>query len=167
MTTLEHLQQCKIFSVLSTNQLKLLAELAEEVTYDQGELIFRERETADALYVLVEGSVELYYTVEVEYHPELRKELPFREIHPGELSSISAFIEPYVLTATARAAKPSRMIKIHAAPLLSWCERDLDLANALMRQVAKAAIERLNTAREQLAAAWAESSTLLDTEVET
>lgn len=162
MTASEYLKKYQIFSVLNPDQLKQLAELAEEVTYDKGDIIFQEGEKADALYLLVEGRIELYYTVEVEYHPELRKELLFREIHPGELFSISALIEPYMLTATARAAKPSRMIKIQATPLLSWCEQDLDLANALMRQVARAAIERLNATREQLAAAWAESSTLQD-----
>jgi CRP-like cAMP-binding protein len=155
MISPEYLKQYRIFSVLNPDQLKHIAELAEEVSHESGDILFYEGDKADALYVLVEGLIELYYSVDVEYHPELHKELKFREIHPGELFSISAMIEPYELTASARAVEPSRMIKIHAAQLLEWCEEDFDLANALMRQVASAAITRLQATREQLGAARA------------
>lgn len=155
MITPDYLKKYKIFSVLNPDQLRHIAELSEEVSCESGDILFHEGDRADALYVLVEGLIELYYTVDVEYRPELHKELMFREIHPGELFSISALIEPYKLTASARAVKPSRMIKIHAAQLLKWCEEDLDLANAIMRQVASAAITRLQATREQLGSARA------------
>jgi CRP-like cAMP-binding protein len=102
----------------------------------------------------MKGSVELFFTVEVEYHPELRKELKFRVIYPGETFGISAFIEPHTLTASARATEPSRVVKIEAAPLLDLCQQDDELAYALIYQVAKAAMDRLNATRLQLAAAW-------------
>lgn len=155
MITPEYLKQYKIFSVLSPDQLRHIAEFAEKVSHDCGDILFYEGDRADSLYVLMEGLIELYYTVDVEYHPELYKELKFREIQPGELFSISAMIEPYVLTASARAVEPSRMIKIQSAQLLEWCEENYDLANAMMRQVASAAITRLQATREQLGAARA------------
>lgn len=155
MISSEFLKKYKIFSVLNPDQLRHLADLAEEVSYESGDVLFYEGDKADALYVLVEGLIELYYSIDVEYRPELHKELKFREINPGELFSISALIEPYVLTSSARAVEPSRMIKINAAQLLEWCNEDFDLANALKRQVASAAIVRLQATREQLGAARA------------
>lgn len=154
MVTPELLSRYPFFSFLNLDQLRKLAEIALEEDYERGTIIFQEKLPADAFYILEKGSIELFFTVEVEYHPELRKELKFRVIYPGESFGISAFIEPNVLTASARATEPSRVIKIEAAALLELCQSDDMLANALIYQVAKVAMDRLNATRLQLAAAW-------------
>ncbi|MEW5871645.1 MAG: cyclic nucleotide-binding domain-containing protein [Chloroflexota bacterium] len=154
MVTPELLSRYPFFGFLKPTQLNKIAKIAKEETYDRGALLFREKETAETFYILLQGSIELYFTMEVEYHPELRKELKFRVIYPGESFGISAFIEPHVLTSSARATEPSRVIKIDAAPMLEMCEKDEKLAYALTHQVAKAAMDRLNATRLQLAAAW-------------
>lgn len=150
----ELLSRYPFFSFLKPAQLKKIARVAQEESYDRGAILFREKEPADAFYILQKGSVELFYVVEVEYHPELRKELKFRVIYPGESFGISAFIEPHILTSSARAVEPSRVIKIDAAPVLEICQKDEKLAYALIYQVAKVAMDRLGAARLQLAAAW-------------
>lgn len=150
----ELLRNYPIFSVLDSKQIKFIAEIAEEEVYQQGTVLFREGETAEALYLLLKGGVELFFTVEVEQRPELRKELFFREVKPGELFGISALIEPYVLTATSRFTRDSHVIRINARTLLDWCAQDPGLAYALIQRVAEAAIKRLNDTRLQLAAAW-------------
>lgn len=150
----ELLGQYPLFSFLKPAQLKKIAKIAKEQRVERGEILFHENERADALYVLLKGSVELLFVVDVEYHPELRKELRFRVIYPGETFGISAFIEPYLLTATARAVEPSQVIKIDAAPVLELCQKDEKLAFGLIQQVAKTAMDRLNATRLQLAAVW-------------
>jgi CRP-like cAMP-binding protein len=150
----ELLGQYPLFGFLKPAQLKKIAKIAKEQTAERGEILFHENERADALYVLLKGSVELLFVVDVEYHPELRKELRFRVIYPGETFGISAFIEPYLLTATARAVEPSQVIKIDAAPVLDLCQKDEKLAYGLIQQVAKTAMDRLNATRLQLAAVW-------------
>lgn len=150
----EFLSRYPFFSFLKPAQLKKIAKVAKEETYERGEIILREHDRADAFYILLKGSVELLFIVEVEYHPELRKELRFRVIYPGESFGISAFIEPHILTSTARAVEPSQVIKIDAAPILEMCQKDEKLAYALIHQVAKVAVDRLNASRLQLAAVW-------------
>ncbi len=142
------------FSFLNSTQLKTIAAISREENYPGGAIIFREKERAGWLYILVKGSVDLFFTVEVEYHPEQRKELIFGVLNPGDFFGISALIEPHILTSTARTARPSHVIKIDAAGLLALCERDEKLAYGLINQVARATIERLNATRQQLAAAW-------------
>jgi CRP-like cAMP-binding protein len=154
MISPEILRRYPFFGPLNDAQLKAIAMIAEEVTFEKGETLFNERKTAEALFLLMEGSIDLYYTIEEE-HPELRKEFPVGEINPGEPFGISALIEPYVLTSTARASAPTHVIMISASSLRALCEVDKDLAFVFMRQVAKAALERLNATRVQLAAAWA------------
>jgi len=151
----EVLRNYPIFSICNSEQLKNIAQLAEDLSFKKGEIIFEEGESAEAIYILLRGSVELYFTVEVEYKPELRKELFFDVIKPGEVFGISALIPPKVLTATARASHPSRVVRIKAEAVLELCGLDEELAYQLMRWAAEAALERLSATRLQLAAIWA------------
>jgi CRP-like cAMP-binding protein len=155
MITPELLHHYPFFEFLTPAQLKAIARLAKEETVESGTIIFREHERADWLCILVKGNVDLFFTIEVEYHPELRKELLFGTINPGELFGISALIEPHILTSSARAAKSSQVIKIEAPGLLALCEKDERIAYGLARQVAKTTMQRLNATRLQLATAWA------------
>jgi len=153
------LSRYPFFSFLKPAQLREIAKIAVEESYDRGAILFREKDPADAFYILLKGSVELFFTVEVEYYPELSKELKFRVIYPGESFGISAFIEPHKLTSSARSTEPCQVVKIKAAPLLDLCQQDDELASALIYQVAKAAMDRLNATRLQLAATWTPAST--------
>ncbi len=154
MITPQLLNHYPFFSFLKLTQLKAIAKISSEESFESGAIIFREREHADGLYILVKGSVDLFFLVEVEYRPELTKELLFGTINPGELFGISTLIEPHILTSSARASKPSRVIKIQAEGLLDLCSKDENLALGLIRQVAKSSMERLNATRLQLATAW-------------
>jgi CRP/FNR family cyclic AMP-dependent transcriptional regulator len=153
MISPELLRRYPFFAFLDDAHQKAIAMITEEVTYANRETIFRENQPASALYLLVEGNVDLYFTVEEEYRPESRKEFLVGEINPGEPFAISALIEPYVLTATARAASPCRVLKVDAAALRALCEVDCRLGYTLMKHAAKAALERLHFTRVQLAAA--------------
>ncbi len=155
MVATDLLPRYPFFSFLKPEQRKKLAAISVEDSYESGSFIFREGEQAEWLYILMKGSVDLLYLVDLLTYPSKTRELVFGSIQPGEIFGISALIEPHILTSTARAAKNCQVIKIDAKKLLSLCEQDEKLAYALYNQVAKAAIARLNAARLQLAAAWA------------
>ena len=155
MISPELLRRYPFFGFLEDDQLKEVAMKAEEQAFEKGETIFQEGQPAGALYFLLEGDIDLYYTVEESFHSELKKEFPVGEINPGEPFGISACIEPYVLTSTARTTKACRVLKIEASILRQLMEADTQFAYTLMRRVAKAALERLHATRIQLAACWA------------
>jgi CRP/FNR family transcriptional regulator, cyclic AMP receptor protein len=155
MISPELLRRFPFFGNLENSQLVAISIIAEEETFNSGEEIFQERNPAESLYLLEEGSIDLYFTVVDNFHPELRKEFSVGEINPGEPFGISALIEPYILTAAARVSSPSKVIKINASSLRSTMDTDPSLSCALMRKMAKAAIDRLNDTRIQLAAARA------------
>ena len=154
----ELIERYPLFSFLKSEKLMSIAGISTEVTFDRGAIIFYEKQHADWLYILMEGGVELFYTVEVEYRPDQRKELPCGEVSPGEVFGISALIEPHILTLTARTSRPSRVIKIDATGLQALCEKDDQLAYGFMKQVAKATIKRLNATRLQLATVWSRTN---------
>ena len=155
MISPELLRKYPFFGSLEDSHLRELAMLAEEVTYGSGEVIFQEGGQADALYFLLEGYVDLFFTLADKTAASQGKGIPVGVINPGEPFSISALIVPHVLTATACTAIPSRVLKFDSKRLQALFKQDRRLAYALTHQAARAAIERLHASRVQLAAAWA------------
>ncbi len=155
MISPELLRRFSFFGLMSEQDLYNIAMIAEEVTADAGTVLFEECQPASALYLLLDGSVDLYQKSEEEYHPKAKKEFLVGEINPGEIFSISSLIEPYVLNASGRMSKPSKFVKFDAPALRQLSNQNPQLEILLMRQVAKALMERLAYTRVQLAAAWA------------
>ena len=155
MISPELLRRYPFFGFLDDTQLKAMAMVGEEVDFAPGDVILEAAEPANALFFLIDGSAELLYVVKEEYHPELNKELYVSDLNPGEVLGISALIEPYIYTGTIRASKACHVIKLDALALRGMCELDAKLACGMMRQVARAAMARLEEVRVQLAAARA------------
>lgn len=153
MISPELLRRYDLFGSLSDEQLQSLASIAKEESWEAGEVIFEIDAPAESLFLLMEGSIDLFYRSEDELNPELRKEFPVGEINPGEPFAISALFEPYILTASAVASRPSTGIRMDAQRLIQLCSYDLEMGMVLQRELVKAVFERLSYVRVQLAAA--------------
>ena len=155
MISPELLRRYLFFSFLGEAQLKAVAMIAEEIVLPAEAIIFENDELAEYLYLLLEGSADIIYRVNHPERPGLDLEFYVGELCSGDVFGISALIEPYIYTSTVRAASPVRFIKMKALALRALCEVDSQLAYGLMRQTAKAAMDRLHSTRVQLAAARA------------
>jgi CRP-like cAMP-binding protein len=155
MVSPEVLRRYPFFGTLSDAQLKAMAMIAEEETKGKGTVICEEGQPAKAFYLLLSGGVSLYYKSEEEFYPSSRKDFLVGEVNPGEVFAISVLVEPYKYTATVKTEQDSRVVKFDSAGLNNLIEKDPRLYCVLMREIAKAAMERLAFARVQLAAAWA------------
>ncbi len=156
MIPIELLHRFPFFSFMDENELKAVTRIAQELQLKPGDVLCEANTPADALYFLTRGHLPYYMIVTTEHIPDYRQEYYVGEINPEEIFGISALIEPYQYTATLRADKPCRVIKIDAAALRALCDVDTKLSIGLMKAVAKAAMERLQMARVQLVAEMAE-----------
>lgn len=152
MVSPELLRRYKFFGLLEDAQLKVAAMLAEEVTCPPGTVLFQQDTATPAVYVLLEGDVDLFCRLGEARQPQ---EVLVGEINAGEVFGLSALIEPYQGVASARAVAASRLLKFEAPRLRAACAADNRLANGLLAAVAKTALERLYSTRIQLAAARA------------
>jgi CRP-like cAMP-binding protein len=59
MSVLEVLQRVELFDGLTPNELEAIAELCREKKYSRGDVIARQGEEGDDLYVICEGFVEV------------------------------------------------------------------------------------------------------------
>ncbi len=155
MISIELLRRYPFFGRLGYEQLKSLAMIAEEIKLEDGQVVIEEGKPANALYFLVEGSVSLYHPVGSAQTKTSTTEVPVCDINPGEPFSISALIEPHVLTSTARSSGVSRVICLGVDDLKTAFAQDPKLECLMIRCVAEAAMGRLNSTRVQLAAAYA------------
>lgn len=155
MISPELLRRFPFFGFLDDTQLKAVAMLAEEVEFDRDAVIFETDQPAVALYVMVEGSIDLNYKVVDRDDPKIAKEFFISELNPGDIFGLSALLEPYRHTMTAKALAPSKVIRIEATGLRALSELDVKLQAGLMKAAAKAAMDRLHDTRIQLAAARA------------
>jgi CRP-like cAMP-binding protein len=155
MVSPEILRRYPFFGSLSDAQIKSLSMIAEEETIAKGSVICEEGQPATAFYLLIDGGVSLFYKSEEEFYPATRRDFLVGEINPGEVFAISVFVEPYQYTSTVKTEQDSHVVKFDAKELTKLIENDPRLYCLLMRETAKAAMERLAYARVQLAAAWA------------
>lgn len=155
MIGLERLRNLPFFAFMDEKQLNAVATIAQEQQFSPGEDICEAHTPSDGLYFLTEGSLLYYMVVRSPYQPDYRKEYFIGVVNPGEIFGISALIEPHLHTATLRAEKDSRVIKIDGQALRALCDLNTDLALGLMKAVAKTAMSRLEMTRVQLVAQMA------------
>ncbi len=140
------------FKAISQDALRAVALAAETVVSAPGDVIFECHQPANAFFLLMGGTLELWI-VSVDRNGNAYSNFyPAGEVRAGEVAGISALIQPYVYTATAQATKTSTLLRFDAQALRQLAEDDARLDSALMHMVAQATMSRLHDARSQLAA---------------
>jgi CRP/FNR family transcriptional regulator, cyclic AMP receptor protein len=155
MISPELLRRFPFFGFLDETQLKAVAMLSEELEVEKDTTLFETDQTAVALYVMVEGSIDLDYKVIDREDPRIVKEFFISELNPGDIFGLSALLEPFKHTTTAKVNASSQVICIDASGLRALSELDAKLQAGLMKATALTAMERLSDTRVQLAAARA------------
>ena len=59
MAKFETLKASPLFTNLNEDEMEMIAELCKEKTYKPGEVIFREGDIGDSLYIVDSGQVEI------------------------------------------------------------------------------------------------------------
>ena len=152
MISPELLRRYPFFGVFNDAQLKEIAMISEEMIVEAGSILFKKGDKATALYVLIDGNIDLLDYITSEVDPTYCKEFIAAEMEPGSILAISALIAPFKLTATAKTTKKSRLIVIDGKELEHIEAKDGQFSGTLMHQVAKLALERMTTSRTLLAA---------------
>jgi CRP-like cAMP-binding protein len=152
MISTELLRRYSFFAGLEGDELRTVAMLTEEDSRPAGTVLFQEGARADTLYLLMEGGADLFFGVVEEQRPDAFREFNAGEVNPGELLGISALIEPYQYSTTARISCDCKFLTIDAARLRPLLLENPRLGYRFMYQVAKSAMARLGNARVQLAA---------------
>jgi CRP/FNR family cyclic AMP-dependent transcriptional regulator len=152
MVSTEVLRRNPFFALLTEDQLKALAMIAEEKTYPKDTLLLKENMPASKLILLLDGDVDLIYSGGGE--GAISNAL-VGSIAPGEMLGVSSLIEPYVFISSARATVPVKVVELDGAAIRALMHLDHLLGYTMMKNIASAVLERLKYTQVELAAARA------------
>ena len=150
MVSTELLRRYPFFATLTDDQLRELAMISSEREYEQGETLFEAGENANSIFLLRQGSIEIYYIVRDERGMEKTQDHLVGIINPWEVFGISAAIDPFEYAASAVAGDKSLVIEIDGQALRTICDQDLELKALIQERIAATAYKRLQEARIQL-----------------
>jgi CRP-like cAMP-binding protein len=141
MIPLDLLRNLPHFEGVGEESLRAVARLTEHRAYQTGEELFREGQSAETLYILASGEVDILVD-RPGHEPVLTDTL-----RTGDVLSWSAIVEPHQLTATCIARTACEVLAIDGLALRRLCAEDAMLGFRIMHQVARELSRRLRSAR--------------------
>ena len=139
-TTFQH----PFLAGMDARHLQTLLHGAKEQQFDSGEIIFREGEPANTLYLIESGRVALETT-----SPGGGTTL-IQTVGTGDLLGWSWLFPPFAWQFKARATQPTRAICCDGGHILVHAEEDPVFGYHVMRRISQLVIKRLQATRKQL-----------------
>jgi CRP/FNR family transcriptional regulator, cyclic AMP receptor protein len=137
---------------LSTEQIEKFVDASQLVELSVGELLFREGQIDNHLYVMMDGQVDL--VMQVRHRGSQR----ILSLGSGDLVAWSALLGSGVMTCSAICLRDARLIAINAHTVLERMEQDSEFGYHFMRMVSFALAQRLTATRLQLLDLFAPAS---------
>ncbi len=125
---------------ISEHHIRLLADSAMKISFEAGQTIFDEGETANRFYLIETGKVAL------ESRNEQNEPVTIELIGAGDLLGWSWLFPPYVWHFSARAVEPATAIFFYGTVLREYCDADPSLGFELFKRMGEVMIKRLQSA---------------------
>src|SRR5262249_47888039 len=120
------LARSPLFAGLPRRLLARLGTRFLEKGYNPGEIVFQEGDPGRALFVVVEGTVEITQAT-------AKGEYVLRTLGPGDAFGEVALIDDFPRSATARVAMPARLLILYKSDFDALMEGDAHITNVVMR----------------------------------
>jgi CRP-like cAMP-binding protein len=130
------LESHEVFQFLRPEQVDLLSSSAEEVSFEDGDTVFRRGEPADDFFIVLEGQVALRLL-----RPDGVSVL-IDEVTEGAIfgSCVCFQIDTYMLT--AQCTEKSKILKIKAPTLKKLMDDDLVMGYAIQTMISRVYFKR-------------------------
>jgi CRP/FNR family cyclic AMP-dependent transcriptional regulator len=139
MISLQTLYRLPLFAGLDEETLTTIAMPGEMVEASRGEWLFHEGDSADSLYIILEGSIDLKMAMNGNPHYG-----DLERLNSGEVIGWSALVEPFVYTLGAVAVDGgTRLARLDAGHLRALMEQETDVGYLLMSRMAGIVRRRL------------------------
>lgn len=124
------LQNVDVFSEVASTQLAELAAIAEEVELARDEIVYREADPSDAMYLVLEGRVRLH-----------RGDIEVTVAGTSEAFGTWALFDDELRLVSATAVEPTRVLRIDKEDFIDLLADNVEVT----RGVLKAIVRRLRT----------------------
>jgi CRP-like cAMP-binding protein len=141
---IETLREIRFLHEMGPMHLEQISSISHLRDYNEGDIVFRQGDAAQNVYLIVSGAVSLEICAAGSGCKQILT------VSTGELLGWSSMLEQSCYTARARVLTTTRLAEINAAQFLTICERDPQFGYELMRRTAMALAKRLSATRMQL-----------------
>ena len=139
------LRSCYLFEGLSHSQIERIVATTQEQKFKKGQWLFSEDQEASDLYLVMDGAVELVIKVEDTI------EIPIAIVRPDNgCLGVSALIEPYRYTLSARCLDDSKLLAIPKTHLEELMNADSEMRCVMMTNLATKLLNRLKETRQEV-----------------
>ncbi len=122
-----------------------IASICSRKAYEAGEIVFREDESSDHLYIVDSGQVDVQYLL------PSGKRKTVDTLRQGDFLVWSALVRPHSTESIGICRAQTELLAIDAARLRELCEKDTHFGYHMMGQLARVIRRRLKAARMRLA----------------
>jgi CRP/FNR family transcriptional regulator, cyclic AMP receptor protein len=137
------LQAMPIFGALRDDALECLLEDAPYVDHARGEFYFREGDSAQCMYVIESGAVEVLKRWD-------DRDWPLHQLHAGDCFGEMALMDFFPRSASVRAVEDCRAIEIEISALHRLAERDMEQFALIQMNIGREVCRRLRATDELL-----------------
>jgi len=138
MSVTSLLHNSELFSGLAPEQVEKIVALSQQVVYNAGDVIIREGDPSDEVYIICSGMVEVEVArgviPDVSGPPRLA---PLARLGKGQVFGEIALVDRGTRSATVRCVKDSTML--YAIPCQAFwdlCDGDHSIGYVVMRNIA-------------------------------
>jgi CRP-like cAMP-binding protein len=136
--------QLSIFAGLDGNQINQLSQFIEECQFPKDTVIFEQNRSADRLYILLSGEVE------IRYKPYDGPPLVVARIDPGGVFGWSAALRRDAYTSGAHTTQASVVYSLRGASLAEICAKYPDTGSIFLERLAGVIAERVRSTHTQV-----------------
>lgn len=144
---LELIKQSRIFEGLEEDELQEIMKICQITEFHKGEKVFEIGESAEHLFIVKEGEVELRFKV---IYQNISTSVCLERKPRGEPLGWSALTEPYKYTLSAIAVTEAELLQMGHKELKGLCEKNNHLGYVLMSNIAKLIARRFILTQEKL-----------------
>ena len=116
------LQKAPMFQAVRTESLGRVAAIAQEVIFEPNQLLFREDDASDTMFVLLEGEVAL-----------LRNGQPAQKMSPHYVVGALGLLAGDPRSESAMAIQPTRALQIDQQEFYDAMAEDFNITRAIMQ----------------------------------
>ena len=128
---------------ISNDECKVLASAFELMKLAAGDVLLREGEKSDALYLVIEGDIEVTREAGGGEHVILH------HLKPGSVAGAMGFIDGNNHSATLRAVKGARVLMLHREALEGMIEEHPRLVYKIMKMIIRSVHQTLLRMNQQ------------------
>ncbi len=154
------LEKIQFLHDMPPEYVERIADIAHVLDFDEYDVVFREGDPAESMYLIVNGSVSLEVCAAGAGCKQILT------LGPGELLGWSSLLGQSRYTAKARTPQAACLVQINVAQLLKLCDQDPRFGYDLMRRTALALAKRLSATRIQLVNVYGDAMPVSSQDVE-